>query len=169
MFLTEVADPNKVVFSNFAEYETFTSTDFIYVPSPKTGDPNTALISLNGYLVLFTRKNKFILSGDDRDTFFLEEAPDQNGTFRQETVAQDDSYMYYLSDDGFYQSNGSEAELLSENVYEDIRTLSGKDSATVAVNKGRVYLFCRSAGSGVNDQCYVWNPKFSGSSDTFRS
>lgn len=169
MFLAETADPNKVVFSNFADYEIYTSTDFVYVPSPKTGDPVTALVSLNGYLLIFTRKNKFILSGDDNDTFFLEEAPDQNGTFRQETVTQDDNFVYYLSEDGVYQSNGSEAELLSENMYEELRTLSNKDDCSLVEHKGRIYMFFPESGQAANNRAYVWNPKFSGQSDTMES
>lgn len=169
MFLVTTADPNKVVYSNFADYETFTSTDFVYVPSPKTGDPTTALISLNGYMLIFTRNNKFILSGEDNATFLLDEAPDQKGTFRQETVCQDDNYVYYLSNDGVYQSNGSEAELLSENIYEDIRTLSNKDEAIMSQHKGRIYLFFRASGASENNKAYVFNPKFSGTNDTVES
>lgn len=169
MFLREKDDPNKVVFSNFAEYETFTSTDFIYVPSPKTGDPVTALISLNGFLIIPTLKNKFILSGDDNATFSLDEAPDQKGTYTQETITADNNFIYYLSDDGVYRSNGSEPQLLSENIYEDILTLANKDTCCIAVNGGRLYLWYRSDGSAYNDRCYVWNLNFSSSSDTVES
>lgn len=157
LFLATKDDPNKVVYSNFADYETFTSTDFIYVPSPKTGDPVTALQSLNGYLIIPTLNNKFILSGDDNATFSLDEAPDQKGTYTQETITADKNFIYYLSDDGVYRSNGSEAQLLSKNIYRNIETLANKESCCIAVNKGRLYLWYRSDGSSVNDSCFVWN------------
>lgn len=157
LVLVTADDPNKVVYSNFADYETFTSTDFIYVPSPKTGDPVTAVISLNGYLLLFTRNNKFILSGSDNATFTLDEAPDQKGTFSQETVTMDKSFVYFLSEDGVYRSNASEAQLLSENIYTDVITLFAKSQACMVVNKGRLYLWFRSPGSSFNDSCHVWN------------
>jgi len=164
MFLAGGADPNAVIFSNFGLPETFTSTDLVYADAPKTGDPVTALNSLNGYLLVFTQNNKFILSGSDNATFTLDEAPDQKGTYTQETVTQDTTFVYFLSDDGVYKSNGSEARLMSENIYEDIRGLQNKTSAVMCVNRGRLYLWFRSATSAVNDSCYVWNLNFSSSS-----
>lgn len=157
MFLVEKLDPNKIVFSNFADYETFTSTDFIYIPAPKTGDPTTALNSLNGYLIISTLNNKFILSGDDNATFQLDQAPDQKGTFTQETTTIDKNFMYFLSNDGVYRSNGSEAQLISENNYQDILTLANKDDSCITVAKGRLYLWYQAAGSSANDSCWVWN------------
>jgi hypothetical protein len=170
LFLVEKNDPNKLVFSNFAVYETFTSTDFIYVPSPKTGDPVTALKSLNGYMLIFTRDNKFILSGEDNATFRLDEAPDQKGTFSQETVAADDNFVYYLSDDGVYRSNGTEPQSLSEHIFEQVRTLANKNTSCLCVSKGRLYFWFRSQAATYNDQCYVWNLNYgSGGTDCVES
>lgn len=157
MFLVSKDDPNKVVFSNFADYETFTSTDFIYVPSPKTGDPVTALEPLNGYLIIPTLNNKFILFGDDNATFQLAEAQDQNGTYTQETICADHDYVYYLTKDGVRRSNGSESLLMSKNVYNTVIDISDKDLACLEVSKGRLYLWYASAGSAENDTCIVWN------------
>jgi hypothetical protein len=157
IFLVEASDPNKVVYSNFADYETFTSTDLFYVPSPKTGDPVTAITPLNGYLMLFTRNSKYILTGDDNATFFLEEAPDKNGTYSQETIAVHDNFVYYLSQDGMYRSNGSEPSLMSKNNYEDILTLANKESSCVAINRGRLYLWHQLPGISFNSVCWVWN------------
>lgn len=170
MFLVTKDDPNKVIFSNFAAYETFTSTDFIYVPSPKTGDPVTALRPLNGYLMLFTYDNKFILSGSDNATFQLDEAPDQKGTYSQESTTVDKNFVYYLGNDGVYRSNGSEAQLISENVYQSALTIDNRDRACIGVSKGRLRLWFSAAGSSANDVCYVWNLNFgSGSQDCVES
>lgn len=169
MFLRERDDPNKVIYSNFADYETFTSTDFIYIPSPKTGDPVTALESLNGYLLIFTLNNKFILSGDDNATFALDEAPDQKGTYSQETVAKDENYVYFLSSDGLYRSNGTEPQILSSDVYNDILMLPNKSSANVQVNKGRVYLWYAPSGQSENNECYVFSLNFGDSGGTTES
>lgn len=169
LFGVRVDEPTRVDYSNFGEYETFTSTDFIYAIGPKTGDPITALISLNGYLLMFTQNNKCILSGDDNATFTVEEAPDQKMTYSQETVTQDKNFVYYLSDDAMYRSNGSEAQMLSENIYTDIVNMQNKVDAVVSINKGRLYLWFKSSGAAANDSCYVWNLNFSGSSDTVES
>jgi len=160
MFLATSDDPNKVVFSNFADYETFTSTDFFYVPAPKTGDPVTAILSLNGYLFLWTRNSKFILFGSDNATFNLDEAPDQKGTYRQETVTADQNFAYYLTDDGVRYTNGTESDLLSKNVYEDIKNLPNKDSAVLGIHKGRLYVWFADTGQSAQSLCYVINLNF---------
>lgn len=170
MFLAAGPDPNAIIFSQFGLPEAFTSTDFVYADAPKTGDPVVALNSLNGYLLVFTKDNKFILSGSDNATFTIDEAPDQKGTYTQETVTQDANFVYFLSDDGVYRSNGSEAQLMSQNIYEDIRTLQNKTSVCMCINRGRLYMWFRSPTAGLNDSCFVWNLNFSsGSSFTIES
>jgi hypothetical protein len=160
LFLQDAGDPNKWVFSNFADYETFTSTDFFYIPSPKTGDPVVAGRSLNGYLLFWTRNNKYILSGEDNATFRLDEALDQKGSYTSETVTQDLNYAYFLSDDGVYQTNGMDSKLISKNVYEEVRNITDKDGCVIQVNKNRLYLWYAASGSSVNNKCFVWNLNF---------
>lgn len=160
LFLNRTDDPNRWDFSNFADYETFTSTDFIYVPSPKTGDPTVSARSINGFLLIRTLNSAYILSGDDNATFSLDPAPDKRGSYTQETTTDDGNFEYYLAEDGVYRSNGSEGQLLSQAAHEDIRALQNKDDAVLHVNKGRLYLWFRSAGSAYNDRCYIWNLAF---------
>lgn len=160
MFLVTSDDPNKIVFSNFADYETYTSTDFFYAPAPKTGDPTTAILSLNGYLFIWTRNNKYILFGSDNATFNLDEAPDQKGTYSQETVTADQNFAYYLADDGVRYTNGTDTKLLSLNVYQDLRELPNKEDALLAVHKGRLYVWYATAGNSFNNCCYVINLNF---------
>jgi hypothetical protein len=156
MFLVRTDDPNRVDYSNFGEYETFTSTDFIYVPSPKTGDPVTALEPLNGYLLIPTLNNKFILSGDDNATFSLDEAPDQKGTYSQDTITSDDNFVYYLANDGVYRSNGSEAQLLSEDIYNEVLMMPNKEDACVVVSNGLLYVWFTPSGTVGNSECFVF-------------
>jgi hypothetical protein len=170
LFLVDKADPTKIVYTEFLSYEEVLSTSIIYADRPKSGDPITALIPLNGYLLIFTLNNKFIISGDDQATYAIEEAPDQKGTYTQETAVADKNFVYFLSDDGVYRSNGSEPQLMSEGNYHDILVLSNRPSACIAINEGRLYLWFQSAGSNVNDSCYVWNLNYgSGSADCLES
>jgi hypothetical protein len=150
-------DKTRIDFSNFGVYETFTSTDFIYVPAPNTGDNIAAVESINGYLLIRTKNRCYILTGDDNATFRLDSAPDQKGTYTPLTTASDKNYTYFLSDDGVYRSNGTMPELISDNIYEEIRTLANKETCCMVINKGRLYLWHKSAGASANDRCYVWN------------
>jgi hypothetical protein len=169
MFLKRADDGASVDYSNYLEYEVFTSTDNVLVPVPKTGDPVASMSSLNGYLLLRTLNRCFILSGEDSATFRLDEAPDQKGTYTPKTSVMDKNYNYFLSNDGVYRSNGTQPELISESIYETIRSLTNKDDAVLAVSKGRLYLWYRSAGSAYNDSCYVWNLNYKSESDTVES
>jgi hypothetical protein len=166
LFLVDKDDPTKVVFSNFADPETYTSTDFIYVPAPKTGDPVTAVKSLNGFLMMWTRYSKWILSGDDNATFRLDPAIGTKGTFTQETIDSEGNYAYFLSDDGIYRTNGSSDELISQGIYEDIQNLSNKDTCVLSVNKGRIRLWFRPDGQSANTKSFVLNTHFKGDTGT---
>jgi hypothetical protein len=157
MFYNSAADPNKWFFSNFAAYETFTSTDFFYVPSPKTGDPSTAAQELNDALIIFTRFSKYILYGVDNATFNLTLSPGKKGTYSQETTASDGNFLYFLSDDGVYSFDGTQDKLLSVSNYEDIKNLPNKDDACLVVNNGRLYVYYTPSGQSANSACWVYN------------
>jgi len=169
MFLVRTDDPNRVDFSGFGLYEEFASIDFIYVPAAKTGDPTTALVPLNGYLLLFTLNNKFILSGEDTATFSLDEAPDQKGTFSQDTVTTDNNFAYFLSDDGVYRTNGTQPQMLSTDIYDDIVKLPNKDTAVIVYNRGRIYLWYTPLSEANNSHCYVFSLNFGDSGGTTES
>lgn len=169
MFLVRADDPTRFDFSNFALYETFTSTDFANVPAPRTGDPIKSMTSINGYLLIRTYNQCYIYSGENNATFRLDDAPDQKGTFSPDTNCADKSHVYFLSDDGVYRSNGTQPELISQGIQEELRTLQNKATACMAISKGRLYLWFASAGSSYNDSCYVWNLNSSGGLNTVES
>ena len=169
LFGVRTDDPNRIDFSNFADYETFTSTDFIYSPSPKAGSGVVALASLNGYLLIRRMGGCQILSGEDNATFRLDDAPDQKGTYTQETTATDKNYQYFASDDGVYKSNGTTPILMSEGIYNDYLSIANKDDIVLCVNKGRLYMWYPSEGSSFNDKCYVWNLNYGGERDVVES
>lgn len=160
IFLARTDDKQRVDFTNFAAYDTFTSTDFIYVPSPKTGDPVTALGEVNGLLTFFTAKSKYVLSGDDNATFRLDPALGKKGTYTQETIASDGNYLYFLSDDGLYRFNGSTDDPLSENIFEDIKVLPNKNTTLLNVNRGRLRLYYSLSGQTYNSRCFVFSLNF---------
>lgn len=169
VFMVNPAQPNRIIWSGFGTPETFDALDFWDVPAPITGDPITALVSLNGYLLIFTRSSKYIFSGDTNASFQLSEAPDQKGTFTQESTTQDQNFVYYLSDDGVYRSNGNEAQLISSNIYQDIINIQTKANACLAVNQGHLYMWYTSAGGSANDNCWVWSLNYDSKSQTIES
>lgn len=157
LFFVDADDKTRLYFTNFGEYEVFTSTDFIYVPAPKSYDSLTALAKLNGVLYMFANRNKFQLYGADNDTFNLDEAASQRGTFTQESLVYDTNFIYHADEEGIWQFNGTDEKNLAKPFLEEYRAIPDKSGIKLDIANNRLYVFHPSAGSGVNDKCYVIN------------
>lgn len=157
LFFNDVDDPTRIFYSNFAEYDTYTSTDFIYVPAPKSADPVVAFAKLNGVLYPFTRRNKFQLFGSDNATWSLDEAASQRGTFSQETCVYDANSIFHADDDGIWQFNGSEENNLALPFLADYQAIPDKSSMRLDLFNNRLYCFYTPVGGDVNSECYVMN------------
>lgn len=157
LFFVDADDKTRLYYTNFAEYDTFTSTDFIYVPAPKSYDSLTALAKLNGVLYQFANRNKFQLLGSDNATFDLEEATSQRGTFSQESLVYDANFIYHADEEGIWQFNGTSERNLAEAFLEDYLSISDKSTVTLDIYKNRLYIFHPSPGSAFNDRCFVYN------------
>lgn len=162
LFFVSATDKSKSYYSNFAGYDTFASTDFLYVPAPKTSDPVKAVAKLNGNLFYLTRDSKYTLYGSENATFRLDTAIGQKGTFSQESVAYDQSFIYLASDDGIFKFNGAEERNLCSKsdgtgVLDWWMSLPRKDDVTLALHDNRLFIFYPDVESGENDRCAVYN------------
>jgi hypothetical protein len=161
-FFASADDPSKVFFTNFGLYDTFTSTDFLYIPAPQTGDAVVGFSKLTGALYIHTRNNKYILSGKENATFQLDNAIGQKGTFSQESVASDEDYIYLASDDGIYRFNGAEERniCVSEDgsgVLDWWNELLNKTNTVLELFNNRLYVFYTPNGQSGNTRCMVYN------------
>lgn len=157
IFYTRADDENQDFYTNFADYETLTSTDFLYVPAPKKSDKTTAKAKLNGVLYFFTKRNKYMLLGQDNATFRLDEAYAQKGTFSQESVVFDENYIYFASDDGVYKFNGTSEKNILEGVIDDYTGLLFKDDIHLQLHDNKLYIWYRPNGDAEVNQCFVYN------------
>jgi hypothetical protein len=157
LFYFDVDDPTRMFYTNFADYETFTSTDFIYVPAPKRSDHLTAMAKLNGVLYPFTRSNKYQLLGQDNATFRLDEAYAQKGTFSQESVVFDENFIYFASDDGVYRFNGTYEENIAEGFITDYKDLLSKSDIHLQLHDNKLYIWFTPNGEDSASQCFVYN------------
>lgn len=157
VFYISATDVTKMFYTNFAAYDAFTSTDFIYVDAPKTSDPVRAFAKLNGNLFPISRNNKFVLYGDDNATFRLDEAPGQKGTFSQESVIYDQNYIYLASDDGIYRYNGAEEKNISRDILNRWTELTNKENTVLELYNNRLYVWYTPNGQSENTECFVYN------------
>lgn len=157
LIFNDTNDKTRIYYSNFAEYDTFTSTDFIYVPAPKSSDGITAFGKLNGAFYPFTKENKYVLLGSDNATFSLDEAPSQKGTYSQESLVEDANYIYFASDDGIYQFNGTGEKNLAYPILQDYLNITNKQNIILDINENRLYVWYTPAGAAENRECLVYN------------
>jgi len=157
LFYTDADDVTREFYTNFGIYDTFTSTDFILVPAPKTGDPITAKARLNGNLYIITRNSKYILYGAQNATFQLDSAIGQKGTFSQESIVFDEDYIYLAGDDGIYRFNGAEEVNLSEDVLDWWNGIIAKENTVLELHDNRLYIYYTPNGQDRNSRCQVYN------------
>lgn len=157
LFYVSALDPTKIYWTNFGAYDTFTSTDFLYVPAPETADDITALFRLNGVMYICTRNNKYQLFGSQTATFQLSNAIGQKGTFTQESVAYDEDFAYIATDDGIFRFNGAEEKNIAEDILNRWTELLDKDNVVLELHGNRLYVFYTPNGAAENSKCFVYN------------
>lgn len=156
-WLVDTTNPTKLVFSDLGTYDTYTSTNFIYAPAPKSGDPITGLAVFQDNLVVFTRKTKYVLFGDDPGNFILRQSSGKKGAVNQDVIAADPNYIYFLADDGVYRYNGSSDELMSDPVQTEVDNIADKTKCSAVVHNNYYRLYYPMTGSTTNDSCIIWD------------
>lgn len=169
------ADPNKLVFSENPGnpafdptgvtpttptqqwYYAWLSVSFIYVPRPHNGSPITGLVSFQDSLIVFTADRKYAITGYDRGSFFLREATGTRGALSRRTIFSDENSIYFASDDGLYEYNGSSDNKISERITPLFDGCPRKEFITPIGWKGKIRFYMASSGSLVNDICLLYN------------
>lgn len=157
MWLVDRDNPTKLWFSDLGDVNAWTSTNFIYAPSPKSGDPITGLTVFQDNLVVFTRKTKYVLFGDDPGNFVLRQSSGKKGSVNQACISSDSNYIYFLADDGVYRYNGSSDDLISDPIQTEIDNMADKTKASGVVHNNYYRLYYPITASSNNDACILWD------------
>lgn len=157
LFFQDATDPAKVFFSDTAAPEAFTSTNFLYVPTPKSNDPMTTWEILQDNLYFFTARTKWALFGAELSNIILRQAPGTKGTAAPDSLKRTRSHLYFASDDGFYRFNGSTDEQLSEAVTSEYKMAANRTSMGGVIWNNRYYVFYTPSGDSQNSRCWVYN------------
>ena len=157
LFTVDPSDPTKIIYSELGDYEASSSTNFLYAPSPKSGDPIVGITVFQDNLLVFTRKTKYVLYGDDPGNFVLRQSSGKKGAVNQNVIKSDPNYVYYLSDDGVYRYNGSADELISDMIQTEIDSMNDKTKASAIVHNNYYRLYYPSTTSAVSDSCILWD------------
>lgn len=157
VFYKSVSDPNKLIFSDAAAYETFGATSFIYVPSPNTADPLLKSISFQNNLVSFTRNRKYVLYGTDLASFVLRESPAKKGATSASAIASDGNFIYFLSDDGVYKHNGGTDILISKKVEPLLANMASKTDVKLNIFDNKLYIYYRTSGNSFRNDVLIYD------------
>lgn len=156
-WFVDPANPTKVIFSDLGDYTTYTSTNFLYVPSPKSGDPITGWIVYQDNLIIFTRKTKYVLYGDDPGNFVLRQSSGKKGAVVQDVIKSDANFVYFLADDGIYRYNGSQDQLISDKVQTLVDQIADKSLATAVIHNNYYRLYYPGYGSTTINASLLWD------------
>lgn len=162
------SDPNKLVFSENPGnpsnlpvsqqwYRQWLSVSFLYVPRPHNGSPITGMVSFQDSLVVFTQDEKYIISGYDRGSINMRKSTGSKGALSSRGIAVDENSIYFVSDDGFYQFNGSSDEKLSARISPLFDACGHKANISPIVWKNQVRFYMTSQGSTNNDICVIFD------------
>jgi len=142
LFFVLEEDPTRVVFSDLNSPTSYASTNFFYVPSPKSPDHIAGWTVFQENLVIFTHETKHVLYGTDIGSFTRKEAVGTKGAISQEAIVTDRNYIYFMADDKqIYRYNGISDELISEKVEPELSAISDVSSVRLSMynNQLRVY------------------------------
>ena len=161
-------DPNKLVFSENPGnpsnlpvsqqwYRQWLSVSFLYVPRPHNGSPITGMVSFQDSLVVFTQDEKYIISGYDRGSINMRKSTGSKGALGNRSIAVDENKIYFVSDDGFYEFNGSNDKKLSSLISPLFNACGHKTKISPIVWKNQVRFYMASQGSMNNDICAIFD------------
>jgi len=142
LFFVSDDDPTRVTFSDLNEPTSYASTNFFYVPRPKSPDRIAGWTVFQESLVIFTHETKHVLYGTDIGSFTRKEAVGTKGAISQEAIVTDRNYIYFMADDKqIYRYNGISDELISEKVQPELSAITDVSSVRLAIydNQLRVY------------------------------
>ena len=149
---------NRVVFCEPGDITTWLSTNFFYVPSPKSGDPVNSMFILQDNLWFGTRKaGKYTLYGSDLSSFVLRHSTATKGTMNQQSVYVDGNFAYFASDDGIYSCNGTTDELMSRSITPDYMAIPDLTKTSIIVWNNELRFYCPQVGQTYNSQLFLWD------------
>ena len=157
LFSVDPANPTMLKWTTLGTYTTSESTDFTYAPSPKSGDPITGISVFQDNLLVFTRKTKYVLYGDDPGNFVLRQSSGKKGAVNQSVIKSDPNYVYYLADDGVYRYNGSADDLISDKIQTEVGSMNDKTKASAVVHNNYYRLYYPAITSANTDSCILWD------------
>lgn len=149
---------NKVIYSTPSALETFDATAYIYVPAPNTADYVVYMETFQDNLVLATRKTKYVLYGQDINSFVLRESTSVKGVVGPKAAFKSESLIYFVSDDfNVYAYNGGTDKAIGTNIMRQLQNASDITKSILIVENGQLRVYYTPSGSSQPINCLIDN------------
>lgn len=149
---------NRVDFSDINLPNSFTSTNFFYVPAPLSADHMTGWQEFQDRLVIFTHKTKHVIIGSDISTFTRKEAEGTQGCVSQEAMDKDHNYIYFMAPDKqIYAFNGITDVLISEKVQSRLGGISDVSKVRIQVYRNQLRVYYPHGTAASNNEMLLYD------------
>ncbi len=147
------ANPSRIQFSNIADEETWTSTDWIDI-SANDGTEITGLVVLLDTLYIFKNDSIYRLSGTNRDEFSLARMVTDVGCISNGSIQVINNKIIFQARDGFYLYDGGiNVVKISTKIEDTLDNLnSSRNGLSVSANFKRKEQYWVSVSSGASSQ-----------------
>lgn len=152
-FWVTAADPTRVDFGDLGSLTSRASTNFFYVPSPKSPDKIAGWLVFQDNLCILTNETKHIVYGSDLGSFTRKEAIGTKGAVSQEAMCADRNYIYFMADDKqIYRFNGVEDEWISQKVEPLLRAIQDPSKVRLDIYNNQLRVsFAAGADTAASD------------------
>ena len=151
-----VTGPTRVDFSDLANYTSYPSVNFFYVPTPLNADHISGWKIFQNHLVIFTHNSKHIISGSDIANFTRTEAVGTKGAVSQEAIVADHNFIYFMAPDKqIYRFNGKTEQLISDKVQPQLQGITDVTKVKLSVYRNQLRVYFPYNPSGTANQCLV--------------
>lgn len=149
---------SRLYYSDILNIENWPVLNFIDI-SPNDGDKITGLLALGDYLVISKGRTIWLLTGEGASTFGVRRVHSDRGAYAPRSLITMNGALCFVSDDGIYISDFTQAILISERIKKFWQTLNLRriNQAASWFDDHKLYVSVPSANSMINDTVIVYD------------
>lgn len=97
------------------------------------GQVGTGMAVKDGILIAWKERSKYAIYGNSDETYAPKKLDSNIGVVSNDSIAQGDGLIYYLSQDGIYADSGGQSARISEKITPDVELIQ-KNNANIITN-----------------------------------
>lgn len=152
------SNPSRLYFSDILNIDSWPVLNFIDI-APNDGDVITGIMPLGDYLVISKGHSVWLLTGEGVNTFAVRRIHADRGAYAPRSIVTMNGSLCFVSDDGIYLSDLTQAVLISERVKNTWSGLNHRriNQAASWFDDHKLYVAVPSANSIINDTIIVFD------------